>query len=201
MAKAAIEGENLGADAITDFLAVSFSATDYIGHGFGPNSIEQEDDFLRLDKDLGDFLNYLDSKIGKGQYTVFLSADHGVAHVPAFMAENRLPGGKFTEGAILEQLNQTLKDAFGVDKLAVNISNYQLILNNDAINADKKLDKEKIISTCINFLSKQESVLRVFDLNELGEVALPERIKQMVANGYYPKRGGDIQIIYKTNYM
>jgi predicted AlkP superfamily pyrophosphatase or phosphodiesterase len=201
MAKAAIEGENLGADAITDFLAVSFSAPDYIGHGFGPNSIEQEDDFLRLDKDLGDFFNYLDSKIGKGQYTVFLSADHGVAHVPAFMAENKLPAGKFTEGAILEQLNQTLKDAFGVDKLAVNISNYQLILNNDVIKADKKLDKEEIISASINFLSKQESVLRVFDLNELGEVALPERIKQMVANGYYPKRGGDVQIIFKTNYM
>jgi predicted AlkP superfamily pyrophosphatase or phosphodiesterase len=201
MAKAAIEGENLGADAITDFLAMSFSATDYIGHGFGPNSIEQEDDFLRLDKDLGDFLNYLDNKIGKGQYTVFLSADHGVAHVPAFMAENRLPAGKFTEGAILEQLNQTLKNAFGVDNLAVSISNYQLILNNDVIRADKKLNKEEIISASINFLSKQESVLRVFDLNEIGEVPLPAKIKEMVANGYYPKRGGDVQLIFKTNYM
>src|SRR6185436_15069800 len=201
MAKAAIEGENLGADGTTDFLAVSFSATDYIGHGFGPNSIEQEDDFLRLDKDLGEFLSYLDGKIGKGQYTVFLSADHGVAHVPGFMAENKLPAGKFTEGAMLEQLNQTLKDAFGVDKLAVNISNYQLILNNDVIKANKKLTREEIVETCIDFFSKQESVLRVFDLNELGEVALPARIKEMVANGYYPKRGGDIQIIFKTNYM
>ena len=201
MAKAAIEGENLGADATTDFLALSFSAPDYIGHSFGPNSIEQEDDFLRLDKDLGDFLNYLDGKIGKGQYTVFLSADHGVAHIAAFMSENKLPGGKFTEGAILEQLNQWLKDLFGTGNLALNISNYQLILNNNVINADKKLDRDKIIDACVDFLSNQESVLRVFDINEIGEVPLPARIKQMIENGYYPPRCGDIQIIFKSNYM
>lgn len=201
MARAAIEGESLGADAITDFLAVSFSAPDYIGHSFGPNSIEQEDDFLRLDKDLGDFLNYLDSRIGKGQYTVFLSADHGVAQVPAFMAENKLPAGKFTVGAMLEQLNQLLKDQFGIGNLALNFSNYQLALNNNVIKADKKLNREEIIDACIDFLSRQESVLRVFDLNEIGEVPLPARIRQMIENGYYPKRGGDIQIIFKSNYM
>ena len=201
MAKAAIEGENLGADATTDFLALSFSAPDYIGHSFGPNSIEQEDDFLRLDKDLGEFLNYLDGKIGNGQYTVFLSADHGVAHVASFMSENKLPGGKFTEGAILEQLNQYLKDLFGPGNLALNISNYQLILNNNAIRADKKLNREEIIDACIDFLSKQESVLRAFDMNEIGEVPLPARIKEMIVKGYYPPRCGDIQIIFKSNYM
>jgi len=199
MAKAAIEGERLGTDAITDFLAVSFSSTDYIGHAFGPNSIEQEDDFLRLDKDLGEFFNYLDGKIGKGQYTVFLSADHGAAHVPGFMAENKLPGGKFNEGAILEQLNQTLKDAFGVDKLALTITNYQLVLNNNVIKADKKLNKEDIIAASIDFLTKQEPVARAFDLSEMGDVALPSRIKEMVVNGYYPQRGGNVQILLKSN--
>jgi predicted AlkP superfamily pyrophosphatase or phosphodiesterase len=199
MAKAAIDGENLGADAITDFLAVSFSSTDYIGHAFGPNSIEQEDDFLRLDKDLGDFFNYLDNKIGKGQYTVFLSADHGAAHVPGFMAENKLPGGKFNESAILEQLNQTLKDAFGVDKLALTITNYQLVLNNNVIKGDKKLNKKDIIAASVDFLTKQETVARAFDLSEMGNVALPSRIKEMVVNGYYPPRGGDIQIVLKSN--
>ena len=69
---------------MTDLLAVSFSSPDYIGHSFGPNSIEEEDNYLRLDKELGDFLDFLDAKVGKGQYVIFLSADHGVAHVPAF---------------------------------------------------------------------------------------------------------------------
>jgi len=200
MAKAAIEEEKLGADAITDMLTVSFSSTDYIGHGYGPNSIEQEDDFYRLDKDLGDFLNYLDSKIGQGQYTVFLSADHGVAHVPAFMKENKMPSGNFNEGAVLEQLNQQLKDKFGEGKLALDFSNYQLVLNNILI-SEKKLKREEIVDASIDFLSKQPTVARVFDLHKLEETALPSKIKEMIVNGYYPSRAGDIQIILKPNYI
>ena len=200
MAKAAIENEKLGADAITDILAVSFSSPDYIGHGYGPNSIEQEDDFYRLDKDLGEFLNYLDSKIGQGQYTVFLSADHGVAHVPAFMKENKLPAGNFNEGAVLEQLNQALKDKFEQGNLALDISNYQVVLNNNLIN-EKKLKREEIVDASIVFFSKQGAVARVFDLHKLDEAPLPAKIKEMMVNGYYPPRAGDIQIILKPNYI
>jgi predicted AlkP superfamily pyrophosphatase or phosphodiesterase len=200
MAKAAIEGESLGADAITDILAVSFSSPDYIGHGFGPNSIEQEDDFYRLDKDLGEFLNYLDDKIGQGQYTVFLSADHGVAHVPGFMKENKLPGGNFNEGAVMEQLNQVLKDKFGQGNLALDISNYQVVLNNSVIN-DKKLERDEIADTVISFLSRQGTIATVFDLRRLNEAALPANIKDMIVNGYFPARAGDIQIILKSNYI
>ena len=86
-AKAAIEGEKLGSSAYTDFLAISFSSPDYIGHSFGPNSIEIEDMYLRLDRDMADFLKYLDAKVGKGQYLLFLTADHGVAHIPGFAKE------------------------------------------------------------------------------------------------------------------
>ena len=201
MAKAAIEGEKLGADAITDFLAVSFSSTDYIGHGYGPNSIEQEDDFYRFDKDLGDFLNYLDSKIGQGQYTIFLSADHGVAQVPAFMKENKLPGGNFNEAAVVEQLNKELKDKFGQTGLAIHFANYQLILNNNLINSERKLKRDEIVEVVISFLSKQEGVLKAFDLQQLGTTALPEKIREMIANGYYPPRAGDVMVILKPNYI
>jgi predicted AlkP superfamily pyrophosphatase or phosphodiesterase len=201
MAKSAIEGEKLGADAITDFLALSFSSTDYIGHAYGPNSMEQEDDFYHLDKDLGDFLNYLDSKIGQGQYTVFLSADHGVAHVPAFMKENKFPAGNFNEAAVVESLNKQLKDKFGQSDLALHFSNYQLVLNNNVINSERKLNREEIIQAAISFLSKQEGVLKVFDLQQLGTVALPDKIREMIENGYYPSRGGDIMVILKPNYI
>ena len=200
MAKAAIEGEKLGADAITDILAVSFSSPDYIGHGFGPNSMEQEDDFYRLDKELGEFLNYLDNKIGQGQYTVFLSADHGVAHVPGFMKENKFPAGNFNEGVVMEQLNQLLKDKFGTGNLALDISNYQVVLNHPLIN-DKKLKREEIADVATEFFSKQEAVARAFDLHRLNETALPTKIKDMIVNGYYPSRAGDIQIILKPNYI
>ena len=200
MAKAALEGEGLGTDAVTDFLAISLSSPDYIGHGFGPNSIEQEDDFLRLDQDLGEFLSYLDTKIGAGQYTVFLSSDHGVAHVPAFMKENKLPAGNFNTGAILEQLNQQLKNKFGKGDLAMLISNYQLTLNNKVIN-DSKIKREEVIKWVIDFLSVQEGVARVFELSKMTETPLPAKLKEMLVNGYYPQRGGDIQLILETSWI
>ena len=200
MARAAIEGEALGADAITDLLAVSLSSTDYIGHGYGPNSMEQEDDFLRLDKDLGDFLNYLDSKIGQGQYTIFLSADHGVAHVPGFMKENKLPAGNFEDAKLLEQLNQQLKDKFGQPDIIITTSNYQVVLNKKLIN-DAKLDKKAIINLTIDFLSKQPGVARVIEINELANAPLNSKIKEMLINGYYPPRGGDIQIILQSGWI
>jgi hypothetical protein len=101
-----------------------------------------------------DFLNHTltnDARklgIGQGQYTVFLSADHGVAHVPAFMKENKIPAGNFNEGAVLEQLNQQLKDKFGQGNLALAFSNYQLVLNNNLIN-EKKLKREDCCCTCL----------------------------------------------------
>ena len=201
MAKAAIDGEKLGADAITDFLALSFSSTDYIGHGYGPNSIEQEDDFLRLDKELGDLLDFLDSKIGKGQFTVFLSADHGVAHIIGFMKENKIPAGGFVEATAVTQLNTQLKDKFGHANLVLNITNYQVVLNNNLINAERKLKRDEIVAAVVSFLSTQEAVLKAFDLQQLGTTPLPGKIRTMIENGYFPQRAGDVQFILKPNYM
>lgn len=201
MAKAAIEGEKLGADAITDFLPLSFSSTDYIGHGYGPNSIEQEDDFLRLDKELGDLLDYLDIKIGKGQYTIFLSADHGVANVIGFMKENKIPAGGLVEATALKELNQQLKDKFGHGDLALNISNYQVVLNNNLINSERKLKRDEIVAAIVSFFSKQEAVLMAFDIQQLGAMPLQSKIREMIENGYFAQRGGDVQIILKPNHM
>lgn len=200
MAKAALEGEKLGADAVTDFLAISFSSPDYIGHGFGPNSIEQEDDFLRLDQDLGEFLNYLDSKVGQGQYTIFLSADHGVAHVTGFMKENKLHAGNFNNGVLVEQMNQQLKDKYRQDKIINGFSNLQVVLNNSII-SDSKLNREEIIDWIIDFLSKQNGVSRAFDITKIAETTLPAKVKEMLVNGYYPARAGDIQVILEPGWM
>lgn len=201
MAKAALEGENLGADAVTDFLAVSFSSPDYIGHAWGPNSIEQEDNFLRLDKDLGDFFTYLDSKVGQGQYLVFLTADHGAAHVPGFMKENKLPAGHFEDAKYTEQLNQELKDKFKVADLIVSTYNYQVTLNDAAFAANSKLNKDDVKQYIINFLSKQPGVARVFDIEEMMETTLNSKVREMFANGYYPSRGGDLQVILQPGWI
>ncbi|HTD92724.1 MAG TPA: alkaline phosphatase family protein, partial [Chitinophagaceae bacterium] len=105
MTEAAIKAENLGRNGVTDFIAVSFSSPDYVGHAFGPNSWEQLDDYVRLDETLGQLFAYLDATVGKGNYTAFLTADHGVAHVPNFSIQHKLPGGAFSDIKLIENLN------------------------------------------------------------------------------------------------
>lgn len=201
MAKAAIEGEQLGTtNNITDFLTVSFSSTDYVGHNFGPNSIETEDTYLRLDRELGDFITYLDKRYGKNQYLLFLTADHGVAHAPGFMQENKLPGGVVDEASLTKSINEKLFQQFKTDKLIKGIYNYQIVLNHSLIDSIN-LDKEKISETIIHFLSRNPFVARVFNLEELSETTLPEKIRNMVSNGYYSQRSGDIQFILKPGYI
>jgi predicted AlkP superfamily pyrophosphatase or phosphodiesterase len=198
--KAAITGEQLGADDITDFLAVSFSSPDYIGHTFGPNSIEEEDAYLRLDKELGDLLDFLDSKVGKDQYLLFLSADHGVAHIPAFLQEHKIPGGKVELTRIMDQMNTTLKEKFHVSNLAVSIENYQVTLNHAAIDS-ARLNIDEIKDWVISYFLAEPGIARVFDIDKMMETPLNSHIKEMLVNGYYPRRSGDIQLILQPQWM
>jgi len=200
MAKAALEAESLGADNQTDLLAISFSSPDYIGHTFGPNSVEQEDNFLRLDKDLGEFLDFLDAKIGKGQYLFFLSADHGVAHVPQFLEEHKIPAGKVELASLQETMNTQLKQKFGADNLIVSMYNYQVHLNHGIID-NQKLDNTAIRKWVIDHLSKQPFISHAFEIDKLSETTINAKIKTMLANGYYPKRSGDIQYIFLPQYI
>ncbi|HKB43304.1 MAG TPA: alkaline phosphatase PafA [Chitinophagaceae bacterium] len=199
-AKAAITGEQLGNDDITDFLAVSFSSPDYIGHGFGPNSIEEEDNYLRLDKEIGDFLDFLDSKTGKGQYLVFLSADHGVAHVPGFLKEHNIPAGNVDLLSLSKQMNAAMKDKFGKDNLIVSNDNYQFYLNHPVIDS-ARLNMDEIKNWIIDYLSVEQGIARVFKIDKLMQTTLNSTQKTMLANGYYPKRSGDIQVILKPQYI
>jgi hypothetical protein len=199
-AKAAIENEKLGKNSVTDFLAVSISSTDYIGHAFGPNSIEIEDTYLRLDKDIADFLAYLDSKVGKGNYTFFLSADHGVAHIPAFANENKIPGGIFNDEDIVKELNGKIEEKFGIKSVVKTIMNYQVYLNKKNIAAGNK-DTDDITDFVIGSLKEKPYVITAVELSEIGEAAIPEPQKERMINGYNPKRSGDIQFTLKPGYF
>jgi len=200
LAKEAISNEELGKDAVTDFLAVSFSSTDYIGHAFGPNSIEAEDGLLRLDKDLGELFDYLDKTVGKGQYISFLTADHGVAHIPGFSAEHKLPGGVVNDNTMLIDLNKQLKTLFAVDNLVLSTYNYQVSLNNYLIDSNK-LDRSLIVETVIKYAKGIKGVDRVFEIDELTEQPLPALVKDRLANGWHPKRSGDIQIMFAPGWI
>ena len=199
-AKQAIENEKLGSNTVPDFLAVSISSTDYIGHTFGPNSIEAEDTYLRLDKDIADFLTYLDEKIGKGNYLVFLTADHGVAHVPGFLAEHKIPGGTVSDAALTKEINQAVEAVAGIKNVVQAVENYQVYLNFAEIEKQGK-DKATIINNVIKTLQQKPFIVNVFETNKLMMATIPEPQKEMMANGYNPKRSGDIQFTFKPGYF
>lgn len=195
MAKEALKNEALGQGPATDFLALSLSTPDYIGHQFGPNSIEVEDNYLRLDKDLGDFLSYLDQTIGKGEYTVFLSADHGVAHNSAFMQDHGIPAGAFDVGGkFKEEVNALLAKEFGHEKLVLSLTNYQVHFNNNLIEAEG-LNLEALKQRAIQYFKKQEGVNYVVDMEKAASAAIPALIRERIVNGYNYKRSGAIQLI------
>lgn len=195
-AKAAIQNEGLGNNTVPDFLTVSISSTDYIGHTFGPNSIEIEDTYLRLDKDIADFLLYLDKTIGKGNYLFFLSADHGVAHVPAFAKEYKIPGGSVSDEAITKKLNTEIADKFGIQKAIITVMNYQVYLSDSAI-----LKKAAISEVIISALKKEDFIADAVVLNDVAGAAIPEPQKVRMINGYSPSRSGDIQFVFKPGYF
>lgn len=204
MAKAAITGEKLGADDITDFLTISFSSTDILGHGVGPNAVELEDMYLRLDKNIEDLLKTLDEKVGAGNYTVFLTADHGAADNTQFLKDNRLPGGNFDESAFETALNDYLQKYFPGKKIVKNVSSQEIFFDQDIFEHDPKASGvELLIATqlTINFLLKQEGVANAFSENVLRQGSYGEEgIKGMVIRGYNPKRCGDVVFVLEPGW-
>jgi len=199
-ARTAIENENLGRNKVTDFLTISISSTDYIGHSFGPNSIEIEDTYLRLDADIADFLTYLDKRLGAGNYLLFLTADHGVAHVPAFLKENRIPAGTMEDSVIAKELNVLIEAEYGIGKVARKVMNYQVYLDLEAIRKAGK-DEAMVKNSVIRFLKQKPFIVAAFATDWLEQTTLPQPQKQMMINGYNPKRSGDVQFTYKPGYF
>jgi len=200
LAKLAILSEDLGQDNITDFLAVSCSSTDYVGHAYGPNSVEAEDTYLRLDKDFEEFFNYLDKKVGKGNYTVFLTADHGAAHVPGFMQENKLPSGVVSDRDIANKLNAYLNDKFKVNNVVLRSQNNQIIFDHDKTDkGDVSFDVIK--SASVEFLKRLDGFQNAVDIAKISQSTLQEIQKKMITNGYNARRSGDIYYVLQPNWF
>ncbi len=199
MAEASIQGENLGKDAITDFLAINLASTDYAGHKFGPNAIEVEDVYLRLDQDLAAFFKYLDQTVGANQYTVFMSADHGGAHAVGFMQEHKMPTGFYGE-TTKSDLNKALQEKFGVENLVFAVTNNQVYFDRKVL-ASKNLDLSIVTDFAVNELRKDPNLIFVTDVSKVSSSSIPEPIKTRIINGINWQRSGDIQLIYKDGML
>jgi len=204
LAKVTIEGEGLGEDDIPDFLSVSFSSPDIVGHAMGPRSIELEDVYLRLDQNVAELLKFLDNKFGD-RYSVFLTADHGVADVPDYSLENNIPAGIISEPEIEANLKQYLKEYYPDKSIIDKVINNQIYLNHDAFVGDpRKTGLELIVVS--ELISKyllavdgignvvSQATLRNADYGVLGW-------KGDVYRGYNWKRSGDIAFILEPQWI
>ncbi|HEY4150326.1 MAG TPA: alkaline phosphatase PafA [Chitinophagaceae bacterium] len=198
-AKAALDAYKLGRGEATDFLTINCASTDYVGHMFGPNSIEMEDTYLRLDKDLAAFFDELDAKVGKGQYLVFLTADHGAAHAIGFMQEHGLPADYWNGKPLAAALDSVLAGKFG-PHLVRSVSNYQVNFNMSLINGSH-LDYTAIKKAAVDYLQQQPGIAFAVDVAEVGKSPLPEPLKTMVANGYNFKRSGGVQLVLNPGWF
>lgn len=193
-ALAALEGEDLGNQEDTDFLAISYSSPDYTGHMFGVNSKEIEDTYLRLDLDIQRLLEGLDKKLGKGNYTVFLTADHGAVDVPAYLQSVRIPAGYFDEDEFLKALQQYANTKYGVDNLIENLSNDQVFFNAEAV---EKIGKpiEQIENEVALWILDYKDISEVYTGSDLRRQNYTKGMAYLLQKGYNQKRSGNIAFV------
>ena len=200
LALAAIDGERLGNRGETDMLAVSLSSTDYIGHQFGTYAIETEDTYLRLDRDIARLLAALDQEIGKGEYLLFLTADHAAAHNFKFLTDKGIPAGGWDIEKTKAALNSHLKAEFKTDcNLVSGLLNYQIFLDNEKIDS-LGISKKNVVAAAIDYIKRGEGVYCAVEQENAGTATLPSPIKDRIVNGYYPGRSGEIQIIMQPGW-
>jgi predicted AlkP superfamily pyrophosphatase or phosphodiesterase len=199
-ALAAIEGEELGKRGETDFLAISFSSPDYIGHRFGPASKEVEDNYLRLDLEMEKLLNYLDKTYGKGQYLVFLSADHGVADVATYMDSENVPAGNLNLGYISGQLRGYTQQKYGVGDWILNFSNEQIFLNSE-LAKEKGVKISDMEEDLAKFLMKFKGIKEVYTSTSMRNTAFTQDRPALLQMGYNHKSSGDLLLILEPGWL
>jgi len=193
-AKKAIESEKLGQDTITDFLAVSFSSTDYIGHVLGPRSIELQDTYLRLDETIADFLAYLDKTVGKGNYLVFLTADHAGAENVSYLKDNKYKVDNINYKNIQKDLKDFSEKTYGED-LLLNYSNYNVFFDQNKIKS-KGLNIQEVKQIFKDYLQKQEFIKRVYTEEEVAISNANDYYLNFISKGYDPTQNGELVVIF-----
>ena len=200
LAIAALKGENLGKGSYTDFLCISFSSTDYIGHRYGTRSPQTEDVYRQLDGQIASLLSALDSQVGKGNYLLFLTADHAAAHNADLMTSNGIPAGRWMEDEAAPELNDYLKHRFGTEEnLVRDILEYRIYLDHEAIERSG-INLKDVKMSVISHLEENDTIAYAIDFEDLYNRTIPQEIKERIIRGYNPKRSGDIQIVLQPGY-
>ncbi|MGO1584393.1 alkaline phosphatase PafA [Mesonia sp.] len=197
---AAIEGEALGKDDITDFLTLSYSSPDYIGHSFGVNSKEVQDNYIRLDQDIARLIKNLDEKVGKGNYTLFLTADHGAIHVPNYLKSKKIPAGYLRSKTMRKKIKQYLGEEYGTLDLVEHISNNQIFFRKESLK-EKNIQAQDLANELKAFLISLPHIYKAYTRNEIEAMSSNDKIMSYVENGFHQQRSGDVVYLYEPGYI
>lgn len=200
-AERALEAEQLGRHDATDVLAVSFSSNDYVGHRLGPDSPEAREMSLRTDRLLGKLFDAVNKTVGMDNVLVVLTADHGVAPLPEVNDERHMPGGRLPSGQISSAVQAALVKKYGEGKWITNSAEYAIYLNLDLI-AAKNLDRAEVNRTAAAAALELPHVFRVYTREQLmGGAALDDQVGRRVMNGYYVRRGPDVEVLLEPYWI
>jgi len=195
-----IKEEELGKDEITDFLSVCFSSTDYIGHRFGPSSVETADAILRLDSDIAELLDFLNGTIGKKNVLVFFTAAHGVSEIPAVLEKNRIPAGYFRNSQAMQLLKMYLNAIYGQGDWVKGYYQNQVFLNRTLIE-DAKISIEEMQKRVARFLVQHSGIAAAFPMVVFETSQFSNGYIRMAANNFVPQRSGDILIVLSPGWV
>lgn len=200
LALEAIKAENLGKNGQTDFLAVSFSSTDYVGHAFGPYSVETQDMYLRLDRDIAEMLTFLDNWVGKDNFIVFLTADHAVMDVPEMWKKHNLPSGRLDLSGLNKAVRKTLTEKFGDASIYEDSDNYQLYLDRAKL-AQRGISVQEVVEVLRPVVTQFPGIQNIHSSEHIVQATLPSQLSELYRNGYHPVRSGDIQLVTKPGWI
>jgi len=195
----ALEKENMGTDDVTDFLSVSYSATDYLGHQFGPYSLEIQDTYARFDRDIATLLKELDKKVGEGNYMVFLTADHGAVPNPAFLKSENLPADYLPYHDLINQVQEELTEKYGSGDWVEHFINDQIYLNRKLI-AEKNLNVKKVSRFVVEVALQFEGVSNAISSWDL-HTAAQDGVFEIIKNGHHQKRSGEVALVVAPGWL
>lgn len=195
-----IVNEKLGKDDHTDVLMLCYTANENIGSLFGPNSVELEDALLRLDKDIAHLISFLEESIGKENLLVFMTSDHGVAQVPTYLADHRIPVGYFNQNGAISLLMSALNNTYGKGEWIKNYHAQQIYLNHTLIE-DSKLSLQQFQDYTAQFLLQFSGVANTITAHTLQTTNFTDGVFRKIQNSYNQKRSGDVIINLKAGWV
>jgi predicted AlkP superfamily pyrophosphatase or phosphodiesterase len=195
-----IVNENLGKDKYPDVLNICFTSTENIGSLFGPNSVEVEDAFLRLDQELAHFLNFIDEAIGKENVLIYLTSDHGISHMPDYLNDFKIPAGYFNDKGAVALLKSALNNVYGQGDWVKAYNSQQVYLNRTLIE-DAKIPLNEIQDYAARFLLQFSGVANTVTSTTLQTTNFSGGIFEKIQNGFNQKRSGDVIINLKSGWI